>query len=63
MFSKKYITDNVTIIIQNKFFCSLWVKAFKSPISFTSCFISKTSLSNNSSEYSSGFGIFLYMVS
>ena len=36
----------------------LWIKVFKSPVSLTSCFISKTSLSNNSSQYLSGFGNF-----
>ena len=43
---------------KTKFCCSLWIKVFKSPISFTSCFISKTYLSNNSSQYLSNFGIF-----
>ena len=43
---------------KTNFFCSLLIKVFKSPISFTSCFISKISLSNNSSQYLSGFGIY-----
>ena len=40
------------------FFCFLWIKVFKSPMSFTSCFTVKTSLSNNSSQNLSDFGIF-----